>query len=176
MTDEDDHRALTPVGSRRNVDEEADSIIAKHIGLAMGGGAIPVPLLDLAAVTAVQLEMLKRLAATYETPFDAGSARAFVVSLTAALGSGALARIGASLAKTLPGIGTLGGGLAQIALTGAATYAIGQLFKRVLREGRPVDTLSIDDVRDEAAGHLEAGRERARSVLSSFATVDTDDR
>ena len=161
-------RALVATGADGDRDAAADETILKHMGLAMGGGAIPIPVLDLAAVTAVQLDLLKRLAALYDVPFDAGSSRAFLTSLTGALGAGAVARVGASLAKAIPGVGTIGGGLTQVILTGATTYAIGRLFKRLFSEGRTLDELEVADVRDEVAGYLKSGKERARGMLESL--------
>jgi len=157
-------------------DASADATILKHMGLAMGGGAIPIPVLDLAAVTAVQLDLLKRLAAIYDVPLEGGSSRAFLTSLTGAFGASAAGRIGASLAKAIPGVGTIGGGVAQVVLTGATTYAIGQLFKRLFREGRSLDQVEIADLREEAAGYLEAGRERAQAMIESLRGPRRGDR
>ncbi len=165
---EDQVRALIATGDGGRREAAADETILKHMGLAMGGGAIPVPVLDLAAVTAVQLDLLKRLATLYGVPFDARSSRAFLTSLTGALGAGAVARVGASLAKAIPGVGTIGGGIAQVVLTGATTYAIGQLFRRVFREGRSLAELDVADVREEAAGYLESGKTRARGMLEAL--------
>ena len=49
-----------------NKQAEADQIIRKHVLWSMGAGLMPVPLFDIAAVTAVQMDMLKQLAGTYE--------------------------------------------------------------------------------------------------------------
>ena len=40
----------------------ADEIIRSHVLWALGAGLMPVPLFDIAAVTAVQMDMLKQLA------------------------------------------------------------------------------------------------------------------
>ena len=93
MPDVDEHpspendQPLVATELPRTRDDAADDTILKHMGLAMGGGAIPIPVLDLAAVTAVQLDLLKRLAALYDVPFDSASSRAFLTSLTGALGA-----------------------------------------------------------------------------------------
>ena len=42
--------------------EHADAIIKKHVLLSIGGGLIPIPLVDMAAVTALQVSMLEQLA------------------------------------------------------------------------------------------------------------------
>jgi len=78
--------------------QPADDIIKSHVVWALGGGLIPVPLFDIAAVTAIQMDMLKQLADLYEVEFSASTGSTF-------------ARIGASLIKAVPGIGTVIGGI-----------------------------------------------------------------
>lgn len=145
-------------------DADAEDVIRHHMMLAMAGGLIPIPFLDLAAITSVQLDMLKRLAENYEVEFDSSSSRAFVTSLVTALGVSTGARVGASALKVLPGIGTLAGGLAQAGLTGANTYAVGTLFQRLFRDGQSIDALTPEMVLDEAKSYLKAGYAYAREL------------
>ena len=150
------------VDTRR--DGEADSIIRKHMGYAMAGGAVPIPILDLTAVTAVQLDMLKQLAKNYEVELDGGSARTFLTSLTSALGATGAARIAASAVKLIPGVGWAIGGATQVVVTGASTYAVGSLFKRLFREKRPLDDLDAAAVKDELKSYFDAGKDLATSL------------
>jgi uncharacterized protein (DUF697 family) len=149
-------------------DQEADSIIRKHMLLSMAGGAIPVPVLDLAAVTAVQLDMLKQLAKAYDRTFDSRSARAFVTSITTALAGTMLARLGASLIKFVPGVGWAAGGVTQAVITGGTTYAVGGLFKRLFREDRPFTEVDVDLVKDELNSYFEAGQKLARKLADTI--------
>jgi uncharacterized protein (DUF697 family) len=87
--------------------QPADDIIKSHVVWALGGGLIPVPLFDIAAVTAIQMDMLKQLADLYEVEFSASTGKSFVSALTGST----FARIGASLIKAVPGIGTVIGGI-----------------------------------------------------------------
>lgn len=160
MADSNDETTTSLAGK----DAEAEAIIRKQMGLAMLGGLIPIPLVDLTAVTAVQLDMLKQLARVYRVELDAKSARAFVTSLTSALAGNMLARIGASLVKTIPGVGSVGGGIAQVALTGAATYSVGRLFKRLFREDRPLDDLDLGAAKDEVASYFGNGKRAAEEL------------
>ena len=146
-------------------DAAADEVIRRHVAYSIAGGAIPIPIVDLTAVTAVQLDMLKQLAKTYEVEFDGASSRAFVTSITSALAGNMVARTGASLVKFVPGIGWLAGGIAEAVLTGASTYAVGNLFKRLFAERRPIEDLDFAAVKDEVASYFDKGREVARSML-----------
>ena len=145
-------------------DEEADDVIRKHMGIAMLGGAIPIPLVDLTAVTAVQLDMIKKLAGVYEVEFDPRSSRAFVMSLAGALGGNLVARIGASAVKTIPGLGSLAGGVAQVVLTGAGTYAVGMLVRRSFREKQPLSEVNVRDVTADYEEYVEKGKKVAEEV------------
>lgn len=144
-------------------ERDAEAVIRNHMFLAMAGGAIPVPVLDLAAVTVVQLDMLKGLARVYDVPFDAKSARAFVTTLTSTIAGKLAARAGASAVKIIPGVGTVVGGATQVVVTGASTYAVGNVFRRMFRNGEWVDGISVDSIKDEAKKYYDKGLELARS-------------
>jgi uncharacterized protein (DUF697 family) len=106
----------------------AEQIVDRFVPLAMGAGVVPVPLLDLAAITGVQLKLIADLAACYGQPFEPQQTRAIVASLLGGAGSLTLAA-GAlgSLVKIFPGGGLLGAtGLPVTA--GAVTYALGRVF------------------------------------------------
>ena len=102
---------------------EADKIVRSHVLWALGAGLMPVPLFDIAAVTALQMDMLKQLADVYEADFSKSTGKTFV----SALAGSTTARIGASLVKAVPGVGTVLGGVSMSALSGASTYAVGQV-------------------------------------------------
>ena len=85
---------------------EAQVIIRSHVLWSMGGGLIPIPLVDFAAVTAIQLEMLQQLAQLYGVDYTRSNGKAFVSALTGTT----IARLGASFLKALPGVGTVLGG------------------------------------------------------------------
>jgi uncharacterized protein (DUF697 family) len=147
-------------------DAKGEEIVRWHVGYSMLGGTVPVPLLDIAAITAVQLDMLKQLARNYRVDVDVRSARAFLTSLSGALGGTMAARLGASVVKVVPGIGWAAGGAAQLVFTGASTYAIGQLLKRLFRDGKGLEELSLELVRAELQRYFERGRSYVESVLA----------
>jgi uncharacterized protein (DUF697 family) len=135
--------------------KEADRIVTNHVIWSMGGGLIPVPLFDIAAVTAIQLDMLKQLANLYETDFSKSSGKAFVTALTGTT----FARIGASMFKVFPGVGTVLGGVSMSVLSGASTYAIGQVAISQLEAGGDLFDLDFDWAREKYEEALERGKE-----------------
>ena len=98
----------------------AGDLIAEHVASSVAAAAIPIPIVDLVAVTAVQLSLLRKLGRLYGTRIGVGAQGAVAVGLLGA----ALPRAAASALKLLPGIGWIGGTVAQAALSGAATWAL----------------------------------------------------
>lgn len=112
--------------------KRADRTIRNHILWSMGAGFIPFPVADFLAVAAVQLDMIRSLSNVYDVDFKETEGKALITSLT---GSG-LSRVGANaLIKMIPGVGTALGGVSMSALSGASTYALGQVFKRHFESG-----------------------------------------
>jgi uncharacterized protein (DUF697 family) len=108
-------------------EKHANTIIKNHIIWSMGAGLIPVPIVDFFAVSGIQLDMIRQLCKLYEQDFKESEGKAIITSLT---GSG-LARMGAkAMIKFIPGIGSVIGGMTMAALSGASSYALGEVFKK----------------------------------------------
>lgn len=137
--------------------QAANDIIQRHTLYAMGGSIIPIPLLDLAAVTAIQLDMVKTLSNLFGVDYSENSGKAVIASLTGSL----FARVGASLLKAIPVFGSILGGVSLVALSGAATYALGQVYVRHVTEGGSLFDLNPDDYRDFFRQSYEQGKEQA---------------
>jgi uncharacterized protein (DUF697 family) len=121
----------------------------------MGAGLMPIPLFDIAAVTAVQIDLLKQLADNYEADFSNEMGKTFVTALT----GGTFARIGASLLKTVPGIGTLIGGVSMSVMSGASTFAVGQVAKRHFETDGNIVNVDLDFARNAYDDAFEKGKQ-----------------
>jgi uncharacterized protein (DUF697 family) len=91
-------------------------------------GLLPVPVLDLAAVAAVQLQMLRRLSRIYDIPFSKNRGKAILASFAGTMIPASTGLGVASMAKTVPVAGTAIGALTAPALSVGATYVIGMAF------------------------------------------------
>lgn len=119
-------RKMTNKNNQEDFNERAESAIRNHVIWSMGAGFIPIPVADFVAVAAVQLDMIRTLSNVYGVDFKETEGKALVTSLT---GSG-LSRMGANaLIKMIPGVGSFFGGLSMSVVSGASTYALGQVFK-----------------------------------------------
>lgn len=136
---------------------DAEKIIRSHVLWAMGGGLIPIPLVDFAAVTAIQLEMLQQLATHYGVDYSRNNAKNFVSALTGTT----IASIGASMLKVIPGIGSLIGGVSMSVMSGASTYAVGQVAINIFSNssGSIIDfNIDLDQVKDFYQNAYEKGK------------------
>ncbi|NUN99695.1 MAG: DUF697 domain-containing protein [Saprospiraceae bacterium] len=113
--------------------KHAETIIRNHVIWSMGASfVIVVPVADIFAVSAIQLDMVRQLSRVYGLSFSETQGKAIVTALT----SSTLARAGArSLIKLLPGIGTVIGGVTVSIFNGASTYALGEVFKQHFSAG-----------------------------------------
>lgn len=110
---------------------QANDIVMNHVYWSLGAGVIPIPILDIAAVTATQVDMLRQLANLYEVRFLEDQGKVLVTGLA----GGAVARIAGSLIKAIPLVGTILGVVSMPAMSAASTYAIGHVFIRHFENG-----------------------------------------
>ncbi len=127
-------RALRPAASssarswatrRRSA---ARKIIERHRTYAAVGGLFPLPVVNIAGVTAIIVRMVKQLSDLYGVPFERDRTRSMIVGL---MGGAVPTGLGAATASTLvfvvPGSALFG--LAVSAITaGALTRGIGLVF------------------------------------------------
>jgi uncharacterized protein (DUF697 family) len=139
---------------------QVDDIIRRHVLWAMGAGLVPLPLLDIASVTAVQLDMLHQLADFYERDYSTTRGKAFVT----ALAGGAFARLGASAVKALPGVGTAIGVIAMPIVSGATTFALGQVAAETFAVGEDLGSFSIERARATYHRAFEEGKEFVKGL------------
>ena len=137
----------------------ADDLIARHVASSVAAAAIPIPIVDLVAVTAVQLSLLRKLGRLYGAHLGVGVQGALAVGLLGA----ALPRAAASALKLLPGIGWIGGTVAQAALSGAATWALANALLERL-ETPELDRATADGA-DLARTLARVERLRRRGLL-----------
>ncbi len=128
--------------------------------LAMAAAVTPVPGADIAAVSAVQFALVRRLAADADVAWDAVRGRAVVIAVAGA----SLARVGASVVKAVPGAGWVAGSAAQVALSGASTWAVGTVFREHFRRHGTLDDVDVDTLRARYREALARGRAVARAM------------
>src|SRR5260370_3769528 len=137
-------------------EEERDQVASKLVdGFSLWCGAaglIPIPLVDMAAVGGVQLQMLRRLSEIYGVPFSENRGKSIIASLAGAVLPASTATTTAvgvgSLVKSLPGFGTAIGALTMPVFSAGATYIIGKVFIQHFASGGTLLDFKPPDYRE----------------------------
>lgn len=125
------------------LDKEARELVGRYMWQAGGAAALsPFPLLDLAAGLGISYKMVLDIAAVYRQKLDLDSAREMVAqagkNLVASAGTAvatpSIAALAASSLKTIPGVGTIAGGLLQGLVQALVTRWIGLVFIDYFRQ------------------------------------------
>ena len=140
--------------------KHANTIIRNHMIWSMGAGFIPVPIADFFAVTAIQLDMIRQLSRLYEVDFKETSGKAIITSLTGA----SVARMGSRALKFIPGVGTILGGVTLAVLSGASTYAIGEVFRVHFDSGGTFLDFDVTRLKRMYNEKFEKGKEVAEDL------------
>lgn len=119
----------------------AIAIVERHAAYAAVGGFIPVPIANVAAVTAAIVRMVKVLSGLYRVPFERDRARAIVIGLMGGTVPTGLAAVTTStLVSLVPGSGLIGLGVASISAI-ACTRSIGRIFVEHFEGGATLQDL-----------------------------------
>jgi uncharacterized protein (DUF697 family) len=139
---------------------KADVVITRHVAVAVGAGLIPVPIIDFAAITAVQLTMVAQICSIYSQPFSKEAVTGIIASLAggAVTGSEAGSMALAARLKFLPVVGTILGFLVTPAVAGATTYAIGKVFVHHLATGGTILTFEAKKMKEYMEKSLQEGK------------------
>jgi uncharacterized protein (DUF697 family) len=141
----------------------SDRVVRNHMIASMGVGLVPVPMLDLVGITGVQLNMLRKLALTYEVPFLDHKVKNILAAL---IGGGSSLPIAAtlfSLVKAIPVVGTSIGAVSMPVTAGATTYAVGKVFQQHFASGGTFLTFDPDKVKEYYARMFKKGKEAAKA-------------
>ncbi len=126
----------------------ADDIIRKRVYVSVGTGFVPIPVFDILALSATQIEMVSRLATLYEIPFKKDIVKTAISALVGGVLPVAVTPVLASLLKLIPVVGYTASAVTMSATGGAATYAIGKVFVQHFESGGTLLNFDADKVRD----------------------------
>lgn len=127
---------------------------------SMGAGFIPIPIADLFAVSAIQLDMIRQLSKLYEVDFKQTEGKAIITSLT----TSGIARLGARAVKFIPGVGSILGGITLAVLSGASSYALGEVFTKHFETGGTFLDFDPGRLKKYYNEKFEKGKEVAKEI------------
>ena len=163
-----DHESKEPLIS---ADEElreieASRIVRRYMLWSMGSGLIPLPLVDTAVLSGVQLKMLVELSKYYQVPFCKNAGKSVIATLLGFVTANSLrGSVVTSLMKALPVVGFLGS-ISMPIYSGAITYAIGKLFIQHFEAGGTILTFKPHKVKKHFAKLYEEGQQVASNLKS----------
>lgn len=149
-------QSLVPEDRRSRANEVIDSAVRWSFGF----GLIPVPILDLAAISAVQIGMVSSLCDIYGETFSENRGKALIGAL---LGGFVPTKLAwgpiRSLLKAIPVVGPVVGVATMPLFASASTYAVGQTFIQHFETGGTLLDLDPAKMGDYAARQYREGRD-----------------
>jgi uncharacterized protein (DUF697 family) len=119
----------------------ARTVVERHAAYAAVGGVIPLPIANVASITAVIVRMVRMLSDLYGVPFERDRARAIVIGLMGgAMPTGLGAVTTSTLVYVVPGSGLIGLAVSSIAAA-ACTRSIGRIFVEHFESGATLQDL-----------------------------------
>jgi uncharacterized protein (DUF697 family) len=146
--------------------KDGNKVIRNHMLVSMGVGLIPIPIADMVGITAVQLNMLRKLAKIHEVPFTQHKVKSILTALVGGGGSLTVAEGFASLIKFVPVVGTTVGAVSMPITAGAITYAVGKVFLQHFASGGTFLTFDPEKVREYYSEMFKEGKTAAADMTS----------
>lgn len=150
--------------------EKADNIVLNHVGFAASAAFLPFPVADIAAVSAVQLNMLRQLSSLYRVGFIDSIGK----NVISAIVGSSIARLGASLIKLIPGVGTFIGEVTMPVLSAASTYALGQVVASHFAKGGTLEDFDLRSARRKYDEEIKKGKEVAKETVVKVEVTEDD--
>lgn len=144
----------------------ADRIVKNYMLGALAVGIVPLPIVDLAALSAIQLKMLHSLARLYDIEFSEHMGKSL---LSAVLGSSvplSFSRNLGGLVRFIPFYGQVTAMLSVSLFGGASTYGIGKVFIQHFESGGTFLSFDPKKVKAYYFKQFERGKEE---VAGTFA-------
>jgi len=126
-------------------------------------GLLPIPFVDLAAVAAVQIQMLRVISRIYDVPFSENRGKVLIAGLFGTIIPVSTGVGMASVVKSIPVAGTAVGALVTPALAVAATYAIGRVFIQHFASGGTLLDFEPPNYREFISREMQSRLGRSKS-------------
>jgi uncharacterized protein (DUF697 family) len=146
-------------------DQQARKSVKNYMWWSMGAGLIPVPFVDLVAVSGVQLRMIAGLSKIYGVEFHENRGKSIIAALIGYIVPNTLSfgSVG-SLIKAIPVVGQLAGAPSMVLFCGASTYALGRVFIQHFESGGTFLTFDPAKVKEYFQKEFEEGKKVAEEL------------
>jgi len=125
-------------------EEQVNKVIRKHVYGSMAVGLVPIPVIDFAGVTGIQINLVRKLAKMYGVQFSRETTKNIIISLIGGTVPVVTSYPVASFVKVIPIVGYSLGAVTMPVISGASTYAVGKVFYRHFASGGTFLTFDIE--------------------------------
>jgi uncharacterized protein (DUF697 family) len=159
MTKKDEKNEVETTEAENRLDK-ANAIMKNRMMWSAGAGLFPIPVVDMVALSGIQLEMLYSFSKLYDVPFRKDIGKSVIASLLGSVLPTGMAPGLASLIKAIPLIGQTTGALTMSIVGGASTYAVGKIFIQHFEAGGTFLDFNPAKVKDHFAELYEKGKSK----------------
>jgi uncharacterized protein (DUF697 family) len=135
-----------------------ERVIKNYAYGSIAVGLVPIPLIDLVALTGLQIKLIHRLSTFYGLPFSEERGKKIISSLVGASVPLGLTRAVCSIFKVIPVIGLTASVITMSGLSAASTYAIGKVFVKHFESGGTFLNLDPTKVKDYYQEQFNKGK------------------
>jgi len=136
--------------------------VKRYMWLSGAAGLVPLPLVDLIAVSGVLLKMLADISKIYGFPFQASRGKMLIGSLMGYVLPNALSfELIGSWLKTIPLVGTLAGQPAMALFSAASAWALGAVFIQHFESGGTFLNFDPEAVKEFYRAQFDVGQKVA---------------
>ena len=146
----------------------AHQIVKRYMLWSAGAALVPVPIVDMIAISGVQLKMLADVSKVYNIPFEKSRVQAVVGSLIGYILPHAFSvgLIG-GLLKAIPGVGVLVGVPSFAIFAAAYCWALGRVFIQHFESGGTFLNFDPEAVKEHFRAHFEDGQKMAATLSTA---------
>lgn len=150
---------MTETVAPKDVHAEAARVISTAVKWSAATAIVPVPYMDLLALGAVQVKMVRDLAKVYGLEAESETLKGVISALLGTLAPAAISGglLGSAL-KVIPVGGTIVGSVGLAAFGSAATYAISKIFVAHFEKGGTLKTFSAEAIEADLKKEFAAAK------------------
>lgn len=160
-------KALNDVADE-NLPSKLAGIVKLHSGIAVGSALIPIPGADMAATAANIWTMYIRINKELSLPFSENLVKSIAAGVMTNLGGAAAGfLVVGTLAKFVPGLGSIGGAAVMATTIYAVTLASGIVYMKAITKllnAKRAENISEEDLKS-AANEILRDKEGIRMIL-----------
>ncbi|MDB5086620.1 YcjF family protein [Mucilaginibacter sp. OK098] len=144
----------------------SEAVVRNYMMWTGAAGIIPLPIIDTAAISAIQLAMLNKIGDIYKQEFSANWGKSVIGALVGGYASTSLGLgIGMNIVRAIPFVGGIASLIVLPGFAAATTYALGQVFILHFESGGTI--LDFDPV--AVKDHYIALVKKGHTVVSEVA-------